>query len=247
MVMLLPSEVEVYDLSHRKYSLSVIIPCYNEAQTIHAVIWRVLDTRLAHEIIIVDDGSTDDTRAVLQDIELQCYPGVQIVYHDHNRGKGAAVRTGLGRATGDIILIQDADFEYDPRDYPRLLKPLEEDITQVVYGSRFLGAPRKSLNFWNMVANQGLLLVANVLYNSILSDLSTCYKVFRRDLIRDMDLQSNGFEIEAELTARILKSGQRIYEVPITYNGREWSEGKKIRWSAAPAVLWALLKYRFVD
>ena len=247
MTVLLPSEVELIDLSNRKYTLSIIIPCYNEERTIRPVVERVLETGLANEILIIDDGSTDGTHDILQALDLECYPGVRIVYHERNCGKGNAVRTGLAMATSDLILIQDADFEYDPRDYPRLLKPLEEDITDVVYGSRFLGAPRKALNFWNMIANKSLLLVANVLYNSILSDFETCYKVFRRDLLDHMTLRSDGFDFEPEFTAKVLKQGRRIYEVPIHYNGREWSEGKKIRWTDAPIAFWTLLKYRFVN
>ncbi|HLV36526.1 MAG TPA: glycosyltransferase family 2 protein, partial [Spirillospora sp.] len=238
MSVLLPSEVEYTYLAHRRYTVSVIIPCYNEVHSIREVLYRVLDVELADEIIIVDDGSVDGTRDVLKEIEAEAHPGVRILYHDHNQGKGAALLTGFAAASGDILLIQDADFEYDPRDYARLLKPLEENITKVVYGSRFLGAPRKALNFWNMVANKSLLLVANVLYNSILSDLGTCYKVFQRELIQDMVIDARGFEFEAEFTAKILKRGHRIYEVPVSYNGREWSEGKKVRWIDALRQLW---------
>ncbi|MAS34815.1 MAG: glycosyl transferase [Anaerolineaceae bacterium] len=247
MAVLTPSEVDYQSLAQRQFTLSVIIPCYNEVHTVREVLYRVLDVELAHEIVIVDDGSTDGTRDVLREVEAEALPGVRVLYHDRNRGKGAAVLTGLAATSSDVILIQDADFEYDPRDYGRLLRPIEERISPVVYGSRFLNAPRKAMNFWNMIANKSLLLVANVLYNSILSDLGTCYKVFRRDLIADMVIEAQGFEFEAEFTARILKTGTRIYEVPISYNGREWSEGKKIRWVDGLRQFWTLLKYRFVD
>ncbi len=231
----------------RALTLSVIIPCYNEVTTIREVLDRVEDVGVAHEIIIVDDGSTDGTREILHEIEAEARPLVRVVYHDHNQGKGAALVTGFGHATSDILLIQDADFEYDPREYPLLLKPLHEGIATVVYGSRFLGGPRKAMNFWNMVANKSLTLFTNVLYNAILSDMETCYKVFRAEVVKGIPIHARGFEFEPEITAKILKRGIRIYEVPISYNGREWSEGKKIKWTDAPIALWTLLKYRFID
>ena len=175
------------------------------------------------------------------------HAGLQVLLMERNRGKGAALRRGFAAASADLLLIQDADLEYDPRDYPTLLQPLKEGIAPVVYGSRFLGGPRKAMYFWNMVANKSLTLVTNILYNAILSDMMTCYKVFHRELLRDMRLRANGFDFEPELTARVLKRGIHIYEVPISYNGREWNEGKKIRASDALPVLWTLLKYRFVD
>jgi glycosyltransferase involved in cell wall biosynthesis len=228
-------------------TLSVIIPCYNEVNTIEPVLHRVMAVGVASEIIIVDDGSTDGTRDVLKRIEAEGYPGVRIIYHERNQGKGAALVTGFAHAGSDVILIQDADFEYDPREYPNLIKPIEEGISKVVYGSRFLGGPRKAMNFWNMVANKGLTLATNILYNAILSDMETCYKVFRAEVVRDMVIHARGFEFEPEFTAKVLKQGIRIYEVPISYNGREWTEGKKIKWTDAPIALWTLFKYRFVD
>jgi glycosyltransferase involved in cell wall biosynthesis len=228
-------------------TLTVIIPCYNEATTIEEVLDRVRRVGLADEILIVDDGSTDGTREILAQIEAQEYPEVRVLYHPQNRGKGAALVTGFQAATSDIFLIQDADFEYDPREYPILLRPLHEGITRVVYGSRFLGGPRKAMFFWNMVANKTLTLATNILYNSIISDMETCYKVFRSDVVDDMTIHARGFEFEPEFTAKILKKGLRIYEVPISYNGREWDEGKKIKWTDAPIALWTLLKYRFTD
>ena len=226
--------------------LSVIIPCYNEVATIEPVLERVKQVGLAEEILIIDDGSTDGTHDVLRRIEVE-HPSVKIIYHTQNQGKGAALVTGFKHATGDIFLIQDADLEYDPREYPILLKPIQEGIAKVVYGSRFLGGPRKAMNFWNMVANKILTLTTNILYNTILSDMETCYKVFRSEVVRDMKIHARGFEFEPEFTAKVLKQGLRIYEVPISYNGREWTEGKKIKWTDGPHAMWILLKYRFND
>jgi glycosyltransferase involved in cell wall biosynthesis len=236
-----------YVFRRRQLTLTVVIPCYNEVVTVAEVLQRVLAVGLANEIILVDDGSTDGTRDVLEQIEAEGYPGVRVIYHEHNQGKGAALVTGFAAASSEVILIQDADFEYDPRDYPVLLKPLEEGIAKVVYGSRFLGGPRKAMNFWNMVANRILTFTTNILYNAILSDMETCYKVFLSDVARDMVIHARGFEFEPEFTAKVLKQGIRIYEVPISYNGREWDEGKKIRWTDGPIALWTLIKYRFVD
>jgi glycosyltransferase involved in cell wall biosynthesis len=200
--------------------VSVIIPCYNEKTTVAEIVRRVRAVGLADEIIIVDDGSTDGTRDVLN--QLETGDDLKIVLHTHNQGKGAAVRTGFKTATGDVFLIQDADLEYDPRDYQTLLQPLEEGISDVVYGSRFLGGPRKAMFFWNMVANHTLTLVTNVLYNAILSDMETCYKVFRAEIIRDIPLRARRFDFEPEVTAKILKRGHRIYEVPISSRFIQW-------------------------
>ncbi|MBN1564840.1 MAG: glycosyltransferase family 2 protein [Anaerolineae bacterium] len=225
--------------------VSVIIPCYNEKSTIKEIVKRVRAVGLAHEIIIVDDGSTDGTRDILNEIETG--DDLKIVLHSHNQGKGAAVRTGFKNATGDVYMIQDADLEYDPRDYPILLKPLEEGISDVVYGSRFLGGPRKAMFFWNMIANRSLTFLTNLLYNAILSDMETCYKVFRAEIINDIPLRSRSFDFEPEVTAKVLKRGHRIYEVPISYNGREWDEGKKISWKDGVIAFWTLIRYRFTE
>lgn len=225
--------------------LSVIIPCYNERATIREIVAAVQATGRAHEIIIVDDGSTDGTRDVLPELEAQ--PGVRVLYHERNRGKGAAVRTGFDAATGDVLLIQDADLEYDPRDYGALLQPIEEGRARVVYGSRFLGGPRTAMMFWHMVGNKLLTLTTNVLYNTILSDMETGYKVFRAEVLRGVPLRSRRFEFEPEITAKVLKRGVRIFEVPIKFYPREYAEGKKITWKDAPVAFWTLVKYRFVD
>ncbi len=223
----------------------MIIPCYNEVKTIQEVVQAVKDTAIAHEIIIVDDGSTDGTRDLLTAYADD--PLVRVILHDHNQGKGAAVRTGFAAATGEIFLIQDADLEYDPRDYPKLLQPLQENKTMVVYGSRFLGGPRSTMFFWNMIANRTLTLITNILYNTILSDMETCYKVMRAEVVKGMRLRSRRFEFEPEITSKILKRGYRIYEVPISYNGRPWDEGKKIKWTDAPIAVFTLVRYRFVN
>ena len=242
-----PTKGHLHPHAAEKLTLSVIIPCYNEVEYIDDVIKSVEAVNLADEIIVVDDGSVDGSRDVLQRIEAENRPHLRVLYHERNQGKGAALVTGFHAATSDVLLIQDADFEYDPREYPILLKPIQEGITDVVYGSRFLGGPRKAMNFWNMVANKSLTLATNILYNAILSDMETCYKVFRREVVADMTIRARGFEFEPEITAKILKKGIRIYEVPISYNGREWTEGKKIKWTDGPFALWTLFKFRFVN
>jgi glycosyltransferase involved in cell wall biosynthesis len=227
--------------------LSVIIPVYNERSTLEEAVRAVLAVEEADEIIIVDDGSTDGTRDLHQSIAAldEC---IRIFQHEKNTGKGAAVRTGFAKATGDILLIQDADLEYDPRDYPAMLRPIKEGKAAVVYGSRFRGGPTKTMFFWHMVGNKLLTLITNIVYNTILSDMETCYKVFRADVVRDIPLRSKGFEFEPEITSKVLKRGYRIYEVPISYNGREFEEGKKLNpWKEGPKALYYLLKYRFMD
>jgi len=225
--------------------LSVIIPVYNEVESIREILKRVRATKLAKEIVVVDDGSKDGTRDVLK--KLNGKGGVRVILHEQNRGKGAAVRTGLAAATGDILLIQDADLEYHPRDYPQLLQPIKEGIADVVYGSRFLGGPRRVVMFWHMVANYMLTFMTNILYDTILSDMETGYKVFRRQVIEGMTIRANSFDFEPEFTAKVLKRRYRIYEVPISFNPRDYSQGKKIKLKDAFEAVWTLLKYRFTD
>lgn len=226
-------------------NLTVIIPVYNEINTIAEILNRVKQVGVAWQIVIVDDGSTDGTREYLA--TLAGDPQIEVVLHEHNQGKGAAVRTGFQHARGDLLLIQDADLEYDPRDYPALLKPFDEDIADVVFGSRFLGGARRPILYWNMIANKILTFLTNILYNNILSDMETGYKVFKRTIVQDMPLHAHGFEFEPEFTAKLLKRRVRIYEVPIRFNPREYSEGKKIKMTDAFVAVWTLLKYRFVD
>ncbi len=225
--------------------LSVIIPVYNEEATLEEIINRLEAVGVADEIVIVDDGSVDGTRPILKELEKR--EKVRVFYHERNQGKGAAVVTGIHEATGDALLIQDADLEYDPRDIPSLLKPLQEGIADVVYGSRFLGAPRRSAMFWHMVANKLLTLMTNILYNAILSDMETGYKLFRREIVEDMTIHARRFDFEPEFTAKILKRKVRIFEVPITFNPRDYEEGKKIGLKDAFEAVWTLVKYRFVD
>lgn len=225
--------------------LSVIMPIYNEIHTLEEIIKRVEDTGLADEIVMVDDGSRDGTRELVK--KYQGKTGFQVILHEKNQGKGAAVRSGFAAATGDIFIIQDADLEYDPREYQKLLEPIQEGIADVVYGSRFLGASRRVAMFWHMVANKLLTLMTNILYDTILSDMETGYKVFRREVVEDMPIHAKRFEFEPEFTAKILKRKFRIFEVPITFNPRDYAEGKKIGLSDAFEAIWALIKYRFVD
>ncbi len=227
--------------------LSVIIPVYNERETLKDIVEAVLAVKRAYEIVIVDDGSADGTRELYADIAA-LDDSIKIHLHETNMGKGAAVRTGFSVASGDIFLIQDADLEYDPRDYEMLVRPIEEGKAAVVYGSRFRGGPTKTMFFWHMVGNKLLTLITNILYNTILTDMETCYKVFRADVVRNIPLRSKGFEFEPEVTSKVLKRGYRIYEVPISYNGREFDEGKKLNpWREGPKALYYLLKYRLVD
>ena len=227
-------------------SLTFLIPVFNERATVEEIYRQVAASGLADKIIIVDDGSTDGTRELLTQL-ASGNSNTRLMFHERNQGKGAALRTGIARVETELVLIQDADLEYDPRDVASLLIPIQEGKADVVYGSRFLGAPRRSTMFWHMVANKMLTLMTNVLYNSILTDMETGYKLFRRDVIQSIRIRSNRFDFEPEITAKLLKQKVRIFEVPISFNPREYSEGKKIGLSDAFAAMWALMKFRFVD
>lgn len=225
--------------------LSIVIPVFNERATLPTVLENLARVSLDKEILIVDDGSTDGTREYLKDMAQLPGEGVRVFFHDRNRGKGAALRTGFREVTGDIVIIQDADLEYDPQDYPALLKPILDGRADVVYGSRFLGGPHRVLFFWHYVGNKVLTLISNMLTNLNLSDMETCYKVFRSEVIKNLTFTSDGFAIEAEMTVKIAKAGYRVYETPISYSGRDYSEGKKITWKDAFPTLWALIKHCF--
>jgi glycosyltransferase involved in cell wall biosynthesis len=227
--------------------LSVVVPVFNERNTLVEILRRMraveLPDSIEREIVVVDDGSSDGTRDVLRQLNDST---VHVVSHENNRGKGAALRTGFARATGDYVLVQDADLEYDPADWPRLIAPVLAGKARVVYGSRFTGE-RRNMLFFHWVGNRFLSLVTNVLYNTTLSDMETCYKLIDRALLARIDLRAERFEFEPEITAKLLKCGVRIYEVPISYTGREVDEGKKITWVDGFSALWALVKYRFRD
>jgi glycosyltransferase involved in cell wall biosynthesis len=226
--------------------LSIVMPVFNERNTIKEILRRVRQVDLGdleREIVIVDDCSSDGTRDILA---MEEDSGTRVMLHPENRGKGAAVRTGFAAATGDLIIVQDADLEYDPEDYPKLIEPVLKGKAQVVYGSRFTG-PRKNMLFWHFVGNRFLALVTNVLYNTTLSDMETCYKLFTKDALEGIEIRSDHFDFEPEITAKILKKRIRIFEVPISYAGREMEEGKKITWRDGVPALFALIKYRFVD
>ena len=229
--------------SQLSFKLSIIIPVLNELQTLPQVLEQIQELPYQTEIIIVDDGSSDGTREFLDNIKQT---NIKILVHQQNRGKGAAVRTAQTHITGDYIIIQDADLEYQPEDYPALLAPLLSGQADVVYGSRFIG-PHRAYYFWNFLANKFLNLLTNLLYNTILTDMECGYKVFRADVFKNIAIKSNGFDLEPELTAKIFKRNLKVVEVPITYFGRSYDEGKKITWKDFFPAVWALIKYRFVD
>ena len=226
--------------------VSVVIPVYDEVATVGELIGRVRAAGIAQEIVAVDDGSTDGTAELLERL-TQEVPELDVQRHTRNRGKGAALRTGFARATGDVIVVQDADLEYDPRDVPRLLEPILDGRADVVFGSRFLGGPHRVLFFWHYVGNRVLTTFSNALNNLNLSDMETCYKVFRREVLEDLRLRSDRFGFEPEFTAKVARRRLRIYEVPISYSGRTYEEGKKIGWWDGVKAFAAALWFRFFD
>jgi glycosyltransferase involved in cell wall biosynthesis len=238
--------------------LSVVMPVYNERLTLPEILGRVQAVAIPKEIVIVDDCSTDGTRDYLRRLEAELAEArrlgavddknaIRIVYQDPNQGKGAALRRGFAEATGDIVLVQDADLEYDPRDYPRLLAPILDGKADAVYGSRFTGTPRRVLFFWHQVANKLLTLLSNMVTNLNLTDMETGYKVFRAEIIKSITIRSDRFGVEPELTAKLAKMRARIYEVPISYAGRSYAEGKKIGWKDGISALWTIIRYALVD
>ena len=224
--------------------LSVVMPVYNERASVEEIVDRVLSVPIRIELIAVDDASTDGSREVLERLSKE--RGFRMLTQDRNRGKGAAVRRGIDAATGQVIVVQDADLEYSPEEYPDLLDLINKGKADAVFGSRFIGRHRCFL-FTHYLANLFLNLVTNVLYNTTLTDMETCFKAVRAELLKDMNLKSDRFGIEPEITAKLFKRGARVYEVPITYEGRDYSEGKKITWRDGFPALWTLIKYRFTD
>lgn len=227
--------------------ISIIIPIYNEVDTLNEIIQKIESTNfcnLEKELILVDDGSTDGTHGLLQELEGK----YKVIYHEKNKGKGAAIATGLNNVTGDIIVIQDADLEYDPADYPELVQLIIDDKADAVYGSRLTGArPARAFMFTHLLGNKFLTFLTNLLYNATLTDMETCYKAFRADFIKDIVIKSKKFDFEPEITSKILKKGARLYELPISYYGRDYAQGKKITWKDGLSAIWTLLKYRFIN
>ena len=224
-------------------TLSVVIPVYNERKSLLEIIQRVQSVPIEKEIILVDDFSTDGTRELLRSLDPRKF---KVLYHERNQGKGAALRTGFQQAAGQFVIVQDADLEYDPNDYPKLLQPILDGTADVVYGSRFSGL-RRNMTSLHTLGNLLLTWITNVFYRTSITDMETCYKLFRRETIQGIRIECNRFNFEPEVTAKILKRGLRIVEVPISYSGRSFSEGKKITWRDGFSAVWALIRYRFTD
>lgn len=222
--------------------LTVLVPAYNEAATVEVALRRIRAVPLRLEIIVINDASTDGTKGILEGLAAQGLVD-RVVHHDKNRGKGAAIRTGIAHATGDVIVVQDADLEYDPQDLPALLLPIRSRQADAVYGSRFQGGPHRVLYFWHFVGNRVLTLLSNMFTNLNLTDLETCYKLVRSDLLKQLPLSSNRFGFEVEITARLAQARARIWEIPISYSGRTYAEGKKITWRDGIAALVHILRY----
>jgi glycosyltransferase involved in cell wall biosynthesis len=228
-------------VSEPRACLTVVVPCFNEVATVEAVVRRVVASPWTAEVIVVDDGSTDGTREVLARID---HPKVRVLLQDRNRGKGAALRRGFAEATADFVVVQDADLEYDPAEYGDLLGPLVEGVADVVYGSRFISSrPHRVLYFWHSVGNRFLTTLSNMFTNLNLTDMETCYKVFRREVIQSIDIEEDRFGFEPEVTAKVARAGWRVYEVGISYKGRTYAEGKKIGWRDGVRAVWCILKY----
>jgi glycosyltransferase involved in cell wall biosynthesis len=221
--------------------VSVVIPVFNERHTVEQLLKRVREVPLQLEVIVVDDGSTDGTRDILPRLEGSLID--RLVMHEQNKGKGAALRTGFKHASGDVVVVQDADLEYDPYELPMLLRPILSGKADAVYGSRFLGGPHRVLLFWHSIGNRVLTLLSNMFTDVNLTDMETCYKMIRRELLETLPLSANRFGIEPELTARLAQADARIYELPISYNGRSYEEGKKIGWKDGVSALWGIVKY----
>ncbi|PIQ98214.1 MAG: glycosyl transferase [Nitrospinae bacterium CG11_big_fil_rev_8_21_14_0_20_56_8] len=226
--------------------LSVVIPIYNEKSTLHEIIRRVQEEPTPKEVILIDDFSTDGTREILKE-EWEGKDGFKVLYHPRNRGKGAALRTGFEHVEGDVVIVQDADLEYSPADYPVLLAPIRDGRADVVYGSRFLGGPHRVMFFWHYAGNKALTTLSNMFTNLNLTDMETGYKVFTRKVIESLDLKTDRFGFEPEVTSKIARKRFRVYEVPISYSGRDYSEGKKITWKDGVAALWFIIRFRFFD
>ena len=227
--------------------ITILIPIYDEVKTLEIILKKIEETNfcgLEKEVILIDDFSTDGTREILETLKDK----YKIFYHDKNQGKGAALRTGFEHVTGDIVVIQDADLEYDPADYEPLIKLIIENKADVVYGSRLTGSmPSRSFMFTHLLGNKLLTFMTNVLYNTTLTDMETCYKAFKTEFIKGIKIKSNRFDFEPEITAKVLKRGARLYELPISYYGREYAEGKKITWKDGVHAVFALIKFRFID